>query len=115
MSMENVKVLNEKFDWPKGEDLEKMRKIDLSLFRPTGKESMVQVMLRQPALDRYKHLLSGISAPKGGWVTAVLPSSGPDWVARHFLPALGDVQILGPEPFRQAWLNEIKAVKSLYK
>ena len=47
--------------------------------------------------------------------TLTLPSNSPEWVARRFLPGLGNVQIMGPEKFRQAWLEQIKAVQKIYK
>lgn len=89
--------------------------MDLSQYRPTGNEEQVKIKLRKSAYEQFKYLFPLSSTPREEWVTLSIPSNSPEWVARRFLPSLGDVQIISPEKFRQAWLNEVKEVKAIYK
>ena len=113
-TMKDVKVSGETFVWPKRVDAAKMRSMDLGVFRPAGGEKQVKIKIRKPAWERYQGMFPLSRPPAKGWVTLTLPSNSPEWVARHFLPALGDVRILGPEKFRQAWLAEVESVKKIY-
>jgi predicted DNA-binding transcriptional regulator YafY len=113
--MKNVKVGDKWASWLPERDLNEIKAMDLSHYRPHGNEEQVKVRIRQPAYDRFKYLFPLSRAPQEGWSTLTLPSNSPEWVARRFLPGLGNVQIMGPEKFRQAWLEQIKAVQKVYK
>jgi predicted DNA-binding transcriptional regulator YafY len=113
--MENAKAGDKWASWLPERDLREIKAMDLSHYRPSGNEVQVKVKIRQPAYGRFKYLFPLSNPPAKGWATLTLPSNSPEWVARRFLPGLGNVQILGPEKFRLAWLAEIKAVQQIYK
>ncbi len=112
--MKRTKLGEKWAPWLSEKELKDFKNMDLSVFRPTGQEVQVKIKIRQPAYDRFKHLFPHTSVPTKGWVTLTLPSNSPEWVARHFLPALGDVQVQAPAEFRDCWLKEIKAVQAIY-
>jgi predicted DNA-binding transcriptional regulator YafY len=113
--MERINLTKETFEWPPRTDFKKLKNMNLSVYRINGEEKQVKIKIRKPAWERYQSLFPLSRPPAKGWVTLNMPSNSPEWVARHFLPALGDVQILEPIVFRKAWLKEIKGIKAIYK
>jgi hypothetical protein len=113
--MKEVKLGERWTHWLPEREVEKIREMDLSQYRPTGHEEQVKIKIRKSAYHRFRYLFPLSSTPREEWVTLNLPSNSPEWVARRFLPGLGDVHIVGPERFRQAWLAEIKSVQQIYK
>jgi predicted DNA-binding transcriptional regulator YafY len=113
--IQNV-VLGKMFKWPIGFDKSKIRSVDLSIYQPNGKEQTVLVQIRNPALERYQSFFPNVRINKKdmGWKRLSMVSQDPNWAARLFLPAIGDVQILSPAEFKKAWLDEIKVVIGLY-
>lgn len=112
-----AEVLMETFEWPQGVDKEKAISMDLSVYRPSGREVEVKLKLKAEALKKLQHLFPQYKArPKGdAWVNAHLYSVSPEWVARALLPALGGVQVLSPPKFRKAFEDECRAVRSKYQ
>jgi predicted DNA-binding transcriptional regulator YafY len=104
------------FEWPARYTKSQMKSMDLSRYRRNGTEVPVDLKIRNPALERFQSLFPYVHVPPKdkGWKKLSIYSADPQWVAHTFLYGLGDVEILAPPDFRQAWQAEIKAVKALY-
>jgi predicted DNA-binding transcriptional regulator YafY len=115
--MDQVKVFQDKFAWPKGLNREKILRQDLSLYRPTGREVSVKLAMTGRAFLRY----FGVGAKpktkklKDGWVEFSLKSALPEWVARTFLPYLPEVKVLSPEEFKNTWDSTIQEIAKKYR
>lgn len=114
-NMKDIKVSKETFGWPPRMDLNKLKNMDLSVYRPNGEEIQVKIKIRNPAWEKYRNIFPLSHPPANGWVTLTMLSNSPEWVARYFLPVLGDVKILEPIEYKKAWQDEIKAVKAIYR
>jgi predicted DNA-binding transcriptional regulator YafY len=111
-----ARALDEPFEWPQGLDREEALARDLSVYRPSGRETRVQLKIRAGALRRLQHLFPLHRAPRTGnaWMRAELLSSSPAWVARTLLPESPDVKVLSPADFAQALKEEHRAVLQKY-
>jgi predicted DNA-binding transcriptional regulator YafY len=102
--------------YPKRLDLKALRARDLSVYQPNGQEVAVTLRLTAGLARELKPLFSGApkADPAAGWVRVTLKSASPQWVVRTFLPHVPQVQVLGPESFKQVWDRDLAALKKAY-
>jgi predicted DNA-binding transcriptional regulator YafY len=100
-----------RFEWRPHLKPEILKARDLSVYEPNGKEMAVKLRIGPRVAEEWKAVFTKLGkADKQGYRDAMLMAGNAGWVLKTFLPMADEVRVLGPEPIKKLWRDELRLI-----